>query len=144
MEDAELVQLIEDAEREKFQELRNENRREALKNIEKIQRENSKNYNKKRKQAQKYVVGDLVAIKRTQIGPGLKPADKFLGPYKVSRVLRKDRYQVTKVGDGEGSKSTSTSVDNMKPWRGHLEDLEEECETQHSDVSEVSGISERE
>lgn len=33
--------------------------------------------------------GDLMAIKRTQLGPGLKNEMKYLGPYKVAKTAMK-------------------------------------------------------
>ncbi|KAH8245656.1 hypothetical protein KR038_010818 [Drosophila bunnanda] len=47
---------------------------------------------RKRRPAAKYKVGDLVAIKRTQLGGGLKLNPKFLGPYRVTKVKPKDTY----------------------------------------------------
>ncbi|GFW75816.1 hypothetical protein TNCV_4429991 [Trichonephila clavipes] len=90
-------------------------RNDAKKNIETLQSENRKTYNKKRrKKASLYKEGDLVAIQRTQFGAGLKLRPKFLGPYKVTKVNSKDRYEVEKVGQHEGSNSTTTSADLMK------------------------------
>lgn len=45
----------------------------------------------------KYAENDLVAIKRTQLGPGFQLANKYLGPYSVVKVLRNDWYLVQKV-----------------------------------------------
>ncbi|GFY76059.1 transposon Tf2-6 polyprotein [Trichonephila inaurata madagascariensis] len=52
-------------------------RNDAKKNIETIQSENRKTYNKRRKIAPMYKEGDLVAIQRTQFGTGLKLRPKF-------------------------------------------------------------------
>lgn len=99
-----------------FQDGRDELRDQVKGRIEKVQRENRKNYNKDRVVARGYRENDLVAIKRTQQGPGLKFANKFLGSYKIIRRLRSDRYMVEKVGDGEGPMTTSTAADHMKTW----------------------------
>ncbi|GFU82871.1 retrovirus-related Pol polyprotein from transposon gypsy [Trichonephila clavipes] len=77
-------------------------RNDAKKNIESLQPENRKTYNRRRKKASLYKEGDLVAIQRTQFGAGLKLRTKFLGPYKVTKVNSKDRYEVEKVGQHEG------------------------------------------
>lgn len=45
---------------------------------------------------------DLVFIKRTQFGLKLKLKQKYLGPYKVNRVKRNDRYKVVHMNDCEG------------------------------------------
>ncbi|GFW09967.1 hypothetical protein TNCV_4207321 [Trichonephila clavipes] len=52
---------------------------------------NKKTYNKKRKKALEYQVGDLVAVQRTQFG-GLKLRPKFFGPYQITEVKPRDRY----------------------------------------------------
>ena len=72
-------------------------RESARDKIQKIQNENRQTYDKKRKDATKYQEGDLVAIRRSQLGPGLKVAAKFLGPYRVVQVKRNDRYAVEKA-----------------------------------------------
>ncbi|GFY07965.1 uncharacterized protein TNCV_2579971 [Trichonephila clavipes] len=58
--------------------------------------------------------GELVAIKRTQFGTGLKLRPKFYGPYGIKTVKPHDRYEVEKVGQHEGPHLTSTAVDFMK------------------------------
>ncbi|GFW68412.1 hypothetical protein TNCV_1191111 [Trichonephila clavipes] len=89
-------------------------RNDAKRNIETLQSENRKTYNRRRKKASLYKEGDLVAIRRTQFGAGLKLRPKFLGPYKVTKVNSKNRYEVEKVGQHEGPNSTTTSADLMK------------------------------
>ncbi|GFU90852.1 hypothetical protein TNCV_4921851 [Trichonephila clavipes] len=90
-------------------------RNDAKKNIETLQSENRKTYNRRRKKASLYKEGDLVAIQRTQFGAGLKLRPKFLGPsYKVTKVNSKDRYEVEMFGQHDGPNSTTTSADLMK------------------------------
>ncbi|XP_039968222.1 uncharacterized protein LOC120780003 [Bactrocera tryoni] len=84
-----------------FDQERESLRKEAQENISKIQQENRRNFNRKRKQEPKYHVNDLVAIKRTQYGVGLK---------------LKPKYEVRKVGDHEGPRQTSTVAEHMKRW----------------------------
>ncbi|XP_074097628.1 uncharacterized protein LOC141526492 [Cotesia typhae] len=121
-EDVDLKKLLEREWTAQFEEEREELRQAARKQIKKTQEQNRKGYNKNRKPASKYEEGDLVAIQRTQFGPGLKLKGKFLGPYHVSRVLRNDRYLVEKVGEHEGPQRTSTSADHMKPWGMRVEE----------------------
>lgn len=97
-----------------FEEDRDEPKAETKKNILKIQQENRRNYDKKRKKARKFKEYDLVAIKRTQQGPGLKLAPKFLGPYQVIKVLLNI---VRKIGEDEGPLETSTSIGHIKLWK---------------------------
>ncbi|KZC05515.1 hypothetical protein WN55_07090 [Dufourea novaeangliae] len=127
--DLEIRKLIEQESVELFQEEREKLRRLAKQNILKVQEENLRTYNKTCKEARIYQEGDLVVIKRTQFGPGLKIKKKYLGPYKVSRVKRNNRYEVIRVGDDEGPRLTSTSADYMKPYIGLSSGTEDESGT---------------
>lgn len=119
-----------------FEENRDEFRIEAKEKILKIQQENRKSYNKRRKEARRFKENDLVAIKRTQAGPGLKLVSKFLGPYQVIKVLQNDRYMVRKISEAEGPLETSTSIDHMKPWVNNCDssDNDEEDEEENTDI----------
>ncbi|GFU04574.1 hypothetical protein TNCV_4342721 [Trichonephila clavipes] len=57
---------------------------------------NKKTYNKKRKKAPEYQVGDLVAVQHTQFGGGLKLRPEFFRPYQIMEVKPRDRYTVEK------------------------------------------------
>ncbi len=94
-------------------------RNTAKQNIAKLQEENRITFNRNRKPALKYEIGDLMAIQRTQLGGGLKLKGKFLGPYEVTQMKRQDRYGVMKIGQHEGPNVTSTAADLMKPWTIH-------------------------
>jgi len=63
----------------------------------------------KRKQERVYKLNDLVAIKRTQYGVGLKLKGKFLGPYKFVAVKDHGRYEVERMGDSEQVKLNGNS-----------------------------------
>jgi len=126
----EIRELLEKEWISKFQEDRDEIRDYAKENIAKIQKENKHGFDKKRKKATSYCENDLVAVKRTQQGPGLKLANKYLGPYRIIKALRNDRYVVRKIGDHEGPWETSTAADYMKPWANETNnssDDEEPC-----------------
>ncbi|GFW52975.1 hypothetical protein TNCV_2899111 [Trichonephila clavipes] len=112
-EDLYLRNLLMEEMVEELQEQRNQLRQDAKRNIQKIQAENKRTYDRKRKKAPRYQKGDLVAIQRTQFGSGLKLRPKFLGPYKVIEVKPRDRYNLERVGNHEGPKLTS-SADLMK------------------------------
>ncbi|GFT17157.1 transposon Ty3-I Gag-Pol polyprotein [Trichonephila clavipes] len=71
-QDIEIVELLNDEITAQFQEQRDALRQDAKKQIYKVQDENRRTYNLRRRQAHKYQLHDLVAIKRTQFGPGLK------------------------------------------------------------------------
>ncbi|KAH8272229.1 hypothetical protein KR026_011708, partial [Drosophila bipectinata] len=79
--DKELEKLLEEDFLNELQEEKEMIRKEAEENIAKIQDENRKSFNKSRKPESEYKLGDLVAIKRTQFGAGLKLKKKYLGPY---------------------------------------------------------------
>ncbi|GBM26141.1 hypothetical protein AVEN_231532-1, partial [Araneus ventricosus] len=81
----------------------------------KVQEENRRQYNRRRRTAPIYKINDLVAIKRTQL-VGLKLKPKFLGPYTAVKIKPHDRYDVAKLGSHDGSAATSTSADHIKPW----------------------------
>lgn len=116
-DDARILELIEQESIELFDDERAELRGQAKESILKVQEENRKTHNRGCKEATEYKKGDLVAIKRTQFGPGLKIKSKFLGPYKVSQVNGKDRYEVIRVGEGEGPRITTTAADYMKLYQ---------------------------
>ncbi|GFT13271.1 transposon Tf2-6 polyprotein [Trichonephila clavipes] len=115
-EDVMIRNLLEEESQEQLFQQRDNLRREAKQNILKIQEENRRTYNRKRKEAHLYKKGDLVAIMRTQFGNKLKLRIKYFGPYQVTKVKPHDRYDVAKIGDHEGPNVTSASADQMKPW----------------------------
>ena len=113
----EIVTLLEQEAVLAYDEKRDEVRRLAKENLIKMQEESKRYHDKKCKPAKQYQEGDLVFIKRTQFGLQLKIKQKYLGPYKVSKVKRNDRYEVMRVGPGEGPMITSTAIDYMKPFQ---------------------------
>lgn len=116
-EDIELQSLLQQECAAMYIEDREELRGRAKEQILKVQEENKKQFDRKRKDSKKYEEGDLVAIKRTQFGPGLKLKSKYLGPYRVTKVKRNDRYSVEKAdSSAEGPNVTSTCAEYMKPW----------------------------
>ncbi|XP_055931873.1 uncharacterized protein K02A2.6-like [Argiope bruennichi] len=95
-QDLQILELLEQENINSFITDRENIRDDAKKNILKIQEENRRTYNKNRKTAHQYKKGDLVAIRRTQFGTGLKLRPKFFGPYEVLQVKPK-AYDVKKV-----------------------------------------------
>jgi len=70
-----------------------------------------------RRPAATYKVGDIVAIKRTQLGGGLKLKPNYLYPYLVTKVEPKDTYDVVKDSlNTDGPRYTTSSAEYMKPW----------------------------
>jgi len=91
-----LKKMIEQELIQMFQDNRDEIRKAAKQQILAMQNENKHSYNLRRRVAATYKVGDIVAIKRTQLGGGLKLKPKYLGPYRVTKVKPKDTYDVVK------------------------------------------------
>lgn len=117
-EDLRLKEVLEQAVQEQFNEERSSLRVKAKEHILKTQQENCKTFNKHRKTPRKYKIGELVAIKRTQMCPGRKLRAKYLGPYRVIKIKKNDTYDVKRANPGEGPGNTSTCAEFMKPWSG--------------------------
>lgn len=116
-EDLQIYELIQNEQRNNFIEERENLKIKAKEQIQRVQDENCRTYNRKRKESTKYAVGDIVAIRRTQLGPCLKLKPKYLGPYRVTKVKRNDRYDLEKIDHmTDGPRLTSSSADYMKPW----------------------------
>ncbi|KAG5868594.1 hypothetical protein JTB14_033071 [Gonioctena quinquepunctata] len=96
-----IKELLEEATIQKFNENREDLRAESKKQILKVQEENRRTYNLRRRKPRIYRKGDL---------------RKFLGPYEVTKMKPNDRYDVMKVGHHEGPVRTSTCAEFMKPW----------------------------
>lgn len=122
-DDASIRELVEKELICMFQEDRDELRNRAKESIRRIQQENRRGFDKRRKPAPAYNIGDLVAIKRTQVRPGLKFAPKYLGSYRITKVLRNDRYIIEKVGEHEGPYETSIAAEYIKRWIDDIDEL---------------------
>lgn len=96
-------------------------REQAAENIVNSQRYNEQYYNKSHKPAISYKVGDLVMITNIDVTPGVnkKLIPKFRGPYKVTKVMNNDRYEVEDVEGFQVTQMPYNSVvepNRMKPW----------------------------
>jgi len=100
-----------------FQENRDEIRKAAKQQVLALQNENKHSYNLRRRPAATYKVGDIVAIKRKQLGGGLKLKPKYLGHYYVTKVKPKDTYDVVKESlTADKPRYTTSCAEYMKPW----------------------------
>lgn len=115
-DDVEILELITQESIELHLEDRHKLRQIVKENIQRIQEKNRKTASKVTKPATVYKEGELVAIQRTQYGTGIKISPKFYGSYEVTKVKRGDRYEVARVGQGDGPERTSTAADFMKPY----------------------------
>ncbi|GFU24767.1 transposon Tf2-9 polyprotein [Trichonephila clavipes] len=113
--DLRIQQLIDEQLQLEFNENRGLLRKAAKTQIIKVQNENKKSYNLRRKSPYLYSVKDLVAIKKTQQGPGQKLCNKFIGPYKITQVKPNDTYNVEKCGNFDGPTKTSNCAEYLKP-----------------------------
>lgn len=80
-EDVQICSLIEQECVQSFNNERDRLRNAAKQSILKVQAENKRCYDKRRKKTTEYRKGDLVVIRRTQFAPGSKIKQKYLGPY---------------------------------------------------------------
>lgn len=98
-------------------------RSEAIENISKAQNVQKLNYDKNRKSATVYKEGDLVKITKVSFdndGKSKKLVNKYLGPFKVTKVIGNDRYRISNI-DGFNNKTkrkykATVAADRMRPW----------------------------
>lgn len=95
----------------------------AAANEKRLQSYNNNYVNRKRRTANQYNKGDYVMIKNfdSTAGVSRKLIPKFKGPYKVSKVLRNDRYVLEDVEGFQQSRIPYVgvwAVANIRPWFG--------------------------
>lgn len=77
-------------------------------------------YNKARREADRYKVGDVVLVliitSAANTGSSKKLFPKFKSPFKVVKELFNDRYQVEDLREGHRKSVTVVSVEKLKPW----------------------------
>lgn len=116
-DDLELAQIVQEEMQQRFVEERNTLRERARGNIQKMQEENRKEYNLRRRPETEYAAGSIVAIPVTQFVVGGKVKPRYNGPYEVVKKLPNNRYEVRKIiQDSEGPRNTTTSGDVLKMW----------------------------
>lgn len=97
-------------------------------------------YDKGRKPARKYKVGELVKITKVAYnneGKSTKLLPSYIGPYRVVKVLGNDRYKLAAIPGLTGTKSkrkTTVAADRMLPWV-HLAALEVNSDSNDEDVN---------
>ncbi|GFX05020.1 transposon Tf2-9 polyprotein [Trichonephila clavipes] len=91
-------------------------REEVRRSILKMQEENCRNFNNKRKKAYLYETEISSPSHEHSFGTDLKLWAKFFGLYEVVKVKPKDQYDVRKIGQNEGPNTTSTAADHIKMW----------------------------
>lgn len=115
-------------------------RTEINKHIEKDQERQKYRYDKSRIKARSYKLGELVKILKpvsSNDGKSKKLVPKFTGPFRITRVLDNDRYEVSSI---PGTKITSKNyrnvwaADRIKPWISTLQDSDPNNESNDSDT----------
>lgn len=94
-------------------------RREVSIRLTKDQEAQKKRFDKARAVAAKYNEGDVVMVLKTDApatGTSRKLLPKFKGPFKVTKVLCNDRYEVKDLREGHKQFKTVVAVDKLKPW----------------------------
>ncbi|GFY03606.1 transposon Tf2-6 polyprotein [Trichonephila clavipes] len=113
--DLRIEQLIDEQLQLEFNKNRELLSKAAKLQIIKVQNENKKFYNLRRKSPYLYRVKDLVATKKTQQVLD-KKCNKFMGPYKITQEKSNDTYNVEKCGNFDGATKRSTCAEYLKPW----------------------------
>lgn len=97
-------------------------RQNITRKIRHDQQEQKRRFDAKRCPAKQFQVGDLVLVKITSIpatGANRKLLPKWTGPFKVTKILDNDRYQVQEIPGMQRSQIPYCGVvgaENMKRW----------------------------
>lgn len=105
--------------------------RESVQNHILIDQQKQKiRFDKTRKEAKSYKIGDLVRVERdinSAPGESRKLVKKISGPYRVTKVLSNDRYEVQDTPvtrkEGRGAYTGVYPVDKIHPWLVFTNDL---------------------
>lgn len=90
--------------------------------IEKDQRAQKARYDRHKIKAKVYKEGDLVKLLKPvggNDGKSKKLLPKFTGPYKITKVLENDRYEVSSIPGSKITQKTYCNIwaaDRIKPW----------------------------
>lgn len=110
----------------------------AGKKISETQIKDSERFNRRRKPAKNYSVGDLVRVERQvpNDGQSQKLVVKYQGPYRVIKILPNDRYVIedTPLSRKNNRRYEAVvAIDKMQPWLNFNRNLESSCEESGSD-----------
>lgn len=137
-----ICETIEPITGDKLQSLRSN----ASDSIQKQQEAAKREFDKHRKSATKYNVGDLVRIERNVfdkdlVGKSKKLTPKFHGPYRIVKILPNDRFVVEDtplVRKGNKRYENVVAIDKIHPWL-NFKGLD--SEGSENDVSDVADLS---
>lgn len=99
-------------------------RSEVKSRIEKQQDISKKEFDKHRKVATHYKIGDLVRVERTvvdkdHLGKSKKLIPKFQGPYRIMKILENDRFLIEDTPltrKGNKRYENVVAIDKVHPW----------------------------
>lgn len=103
-------------------------RHDILTKVQSDQQKQKQYFDTKRFAAPIYKIGDLVMLKITSTsatGNSQKLVAKWRGPFRVSRVLENDRYEVRDIKGMQRSQIPYcgiAGIENMKPWIHFIDD----------------------
>ncbi|KAI8441761.1 hypothetical protein MSG28_005453 [Choristoneura fumiferana] len=109
-------------------------------------------YDKRRTEAKKYKVGDLVRVQRhhSATGQSRKLLPKFQGPYRITKVFDHDRYEVEDTPltkKRSGTFKSVVAVDKLQPWvifdRFSDDESGKQSSDSDDDTSQTSDLSDR-
>lgn len=105
----------------------NEIRTNISKHITEDQKRQKERYDKARRDAAKYREGELVMVHVTSpqaSGTSRKLNAKYKGPFRITKVLMNDRYEVEDLREGSRRVKTVMSPDHLKRWITMQDDQE--------------------
>lgn len=97
-------------------------RSQIIANTENYQAQQKQHFDEKRCSPVSYHVGDLILMRITSLpatGSSRKLLPKWKGPFRVSKILGNDRYEVREIPGMTRSQQPYigvTAIENMKPW----------------------------
>lgn len=102
------------------------------------QEQYKQHFDKKRKAAHEYNIGDFVMLKNvvTEAGVNQKLLPKFKGPYQIDKVLGNDRYAVIDIPGFQISRRRFEGVFpafHMRPWMETNSTIGIECDSESDD-----------
>lgn len=115
---------------------------QAKSRMEEQQCKSKKDFDRHRKQAQTYNIGDLIRVERTivdkeQIGKSKKLIPKFHGPYRIIKILENDRYLIEDTPlTRRGTKRYENVVaaDKIHPWLNFKNISSDDTENDNSGI----------
>ena len=104
-------------------------RGQALENINEQRAKWKKRFDEKHEEPKTYQVDDLVVLENEPpaTGTSRKLEPKYRGPYRIAKVLGRDRYLIQDVDGAPVSNRKVPSVyssDKMKPWCRYPPDMD--------------------